>query len=106
MGTVTCVAVSHINPVRSRTLSLEQREDLQRVHFSSLLPPLMPQLIFVGMDTGYIAIYDRNSGDFIRVLEGHTQSITGLALGSEGEVLVSSSLDCTVGLWHLRSVRP
>jgi WD40 repeat protein len=106
MGSVTCVAVSHINPVRCRAMGLEQRDDLKCVDFSSPLPHLMSQLVLVGMDTGYIAIYDRTSGDFIRVLEGHSQAITDLALCSEGEVLVSTSLDCTVGLWHLRPVGP
>ena len=64
----------------------------------------LSQLVFVGMDTGFVAAYDRTSGDLIRVLEGHTAAVTGLALSSDGEVLVSSSMDCSVGLWQLRLV--
>ena len=41
--------------------------------------------------------------DHVRVLRGHTDDITALAISTKGERLVSSSDDRTVRVWNLRT---
>ncbi len=40
------------------------------------------------------------------MLQGHTRAVSSLALGADGEVLVSGSEDGTARVWDLRSRQP
>ncbi|MEM5406199.1 DUF4365 domain-containing protein [Paraburkholderia unamae] len=52
---------------------------------------------------GTVRVWNIHTGHCQRVLEGHTGSVTGLALNSDGSLLLSGSKDKTVRLWDLRT---
>ena len=49
-----------------------------------------------------LKLWDVRSGE-LRTLEGHTETVTGVAFGPLDGVLASSSLDRTVKLWDVHS---
>lgn len=58
----------------------------------------------LAMTTGRaVHVWNASTGDQIRILEGHTESITGAVFFPDGNSLASSSLDGTVRIWSLKS---
>jgi WD40 repeat protein len=49
----------------------------------------------------YVVVYDANSGDTIKSLEGHCDSIRGIAANPAGSTFASSSNDHSVIVWDL-----
>ncbi len=62
------------------------------------------QLVFLGMSSGCIAVYDVTTGELVQVLEGHAEAIISTTLNADNTVLVSTSTDRTVGVWQLAAV--
>jgi WD40 repeat protein len=52
-----------------------------------------------------IQAWDLKQRELVRVLAGHRDAVTSLALSLNGMVLISGSLDSTVRLWDLQTVR-
>ena len=48
-----------------------------------------------------VRLWDAETGDNIRTLEGHSRDVLGVAFGPEGRTLASGSLDGTVLLWEI-----
>jgi WD40 repeat protein/tRNA A-37 threonylcarbamoyl transferase component Bud32 len=48
---------------------------------------------------GYIKLWDVTTGQFVRKLEGHTDSVLSLAFSRKGDRLLSTSYDGTARLW-------
>lgn len=47
----------------------------------------------------------RESGALLRTLEGHTKWVTGIAVATDGQTIVSGSYDATLIVWELESGR-
>lgn len=52
-----------------------------------------------------IKLWDIETGELIRTLEGHTAGISDIAWSHDGEYLASASDDKTIWIWNLESVR-
>jgi WD40 repeat protein len=48
-----------------------------------------------------VSIWDLNSRQVMRRLEGHTGTVAALACDATGETLVSASYDTTLRIWNL-----
>ena len=59
--------------------------------------------IAAGTADGRVHVLDAETGEVVRVLEGHERGVTGLAFRPDGAVLASCSLDRTVRRWDPRS---
>ena len=51
----------------------------------------------------FIVIWDIETGESLMTLEGHTNTVKGIALTPDGKKLVSSSYDKTLKVWDLES---
>ncbi len=59
-------------------------------------------LAFVGLFGIAITIHSVTTPDFsIKTLKGHTESVDSVAISSNGETIVSGSLDKTIKVWNL-----
>jgi WD40 repeat protein len=52
-----------------------------------------------GPDDNTIRLWDPRTGDVLRTLSGHEGQISSLAFSPDGQLLASSSWDCTAALW-------
>ena len=57
----------------------------------------------IGRNDKTIGVWDLEAGALIRVLEGHKQTVEGIALTPDGSVLISASSDYSVGVWDVSS---
>ena len=65
---------------------------------------LKPMLIASGLSNGSIFIFDLNNDSERIKMNGHKGGVTGLLKLEENEnVLVSTSLDCTIRFWNLKT---
>ena len=46
-----------------------------------------------------IKVWDSNTGDIVRTLEGHKREVTSVAISPDGKYIVSGSNDRTVKIW-------
>jgi len=58
--------------------------------------------IFAGSIDNCIRVYNLRKGAEEGVLEGHTDSVTGVDLSKDGSYLLSNSMDQTVRMWDIR----
>lgn len=54
-------------------------------------------------DDATIKIWNRNTGELLRTLKGHTRTISALAIDPFGHILASGSYDGTIKIWNLHS---
>ncbi len=81
--------------LQSRTLNLKWKMPVTSVVFS-------PDGKSLAMGTGRaIHLWDISTGNAVKTLEGHQQSVTGVVFLPDGNSLASSSLDGTVQMWSL-----
>jgi len=59
------------------------------------------QLFTAGIDND-IKVWDMNKRSVSMVLEGHTDTVTGLRVSPDGSYLLSNSMDNTVRVWDIR----
>lgn len=50
---------------------------------------------------GYLRLWDASSGQLVRRLEGHTDTVTSVVFSRDGQRLLSSSYDATARLWNV-----
>ena len=50
-------------------------------------------------------MWDIESGEELRTLEGHTRSVTGVAVTQDGTKAISASLDNTLKVWDIESIK-
>ena len=58
-----------------------------------------------GLDNN-ITVWDLRKGEQSMSLKGHTDSVTGLALGPEGTHLLSNAADNSLRVWDMRPYAP
>ncbi|MEI6444338.1 MAG: hypothetical protein WCO29_14715, partial [Nostocales cyanobacterium ELA583] len=56
-----------------------------------------------GSDDNTVKLWDVQSGDCVRTLEGHSNWVTSVAWSGDGLTLASGSDDNTVKLWDVQS---
>jgi WD40 repeat protein len=66
-------------------------------------PPLVAVASHV-QEEPLLHLYDAETGELLRMLEGHNSRITDLAFSKDGELLLSTSLDRTVRGWLLQDI--
>jgi WD40 repeat protein len=59
--------------------------------------------IAVGSTSGDVITLDRNTGSWVAVLSGHTDSVRSVTFSSDGTLLVSGSDDKTLKLWDIQT---
>ena len=85
-------------------LELKLSDDLDYYTAHALLPSgkdHRPVAAVAGFNGGApsLGLYDGETGEMIRWLDGHSERITSLSFSPDGKRLVSVSDDCTVRLW-------
>jgi WD40 repeat protein len=50
-----------------------------------------------------VGLWDVNTGEGFKTLQGHTSQIYAIAFSSDGETLVSCSMDSTIKLWDVKT---
>jgi WD40 repeat protein len=63
------------------------------------------QMIASGHEDGSIQFWNRNTGESIRILTGHTDAVQSLAFSPDGTLLGSGSKDKTARLWTVQTGR-
>uniref|UniRef100_H2M7K1 U5 small nuclear ribonucleoprotein 40 kDa protein n=1 Tax=Oryzias latipes TaxID=8090 RepID=H2M7K1_ORYLA len=63
------------------------------------------QILSGGIDND-IKVWDLRQNKLIYNMHGHSDSVTGLSLSSEGSYLLSNSMDNTVRIWDVRPFAP
>lgn len=71
------------------------------VAFSSIASP--GKTLVSGSRDRTIKLWNLETGELIRTLNGHTGAIYSIALSSDGQTIASGSEDKTVRLWHLET---
>ncbi|MGE0680297.1 MAG: WD40 repeat domain-containing protein [Candidatus Binatia bacterium] len=61
------------------------------------------ELLAYGADSGIIFLYHVATGQIIRILEGHQNSVWSVAFTPDGQTLASGSEDNSVRLWQVSS---
>jgi WD40 repeat protein len=56
---------------------------------------------FSASDDGTVAVWDLDTGEFVRTLAGHQGAVTSVAVSTDGRLAVSASYDDTVAVWDL-----
>lgn len=54
----------------------------------------------------HFQVWDLRSNSVSLKLKGHTDSVTGLSLSSDGSYLLSNSMDNTLRIWDVRPYAP
>lgn len=84
------------------TLSIEN-EDFQRVpNISAIAISTKGQRVMCGDMAGNIAFLDLRNGSITRVMNGHEDVISTVAMRADGELSVSASLDHTLKVWNVK----
>ena len=65
--------------------------------------PQSPQWLFSGSSDGTIRIWQMDATDGSRILEGHTDQISAIAITPDGATVISASTDGTVRLWDVET---
>jgi WD40 repeat protein len=63
---------------------------------------LNDKTLATGGSDNRVSIWDLNTRQVTRRLEGHTGTVAALACDAKGETLVSASYDTTLRVWSLR----
>ncbi|XXX81942.1 pentapeptide repeat-containing protein [Sorangium sp. So ce134] len=58
-------------------------------------------MLLASAHASWIVLWDMATGSALRRLDGHSDWVTSLAFGPEGDTLVSGSEDCSVRLWDV-----
>jgi WD40 repeat protein len=56
-------------------------------------------ILFAGMGSGAIKLFDADSGQELHTLKGHGAAVNGIAVSARGELVASAASDGTVRLW-------
>jgi WD40 repeat protein len=63
--------------------------------------PSAGTMVATGHDDAAMRLWDTTHGQIVRVLEGHTRSVSALAFSPDGKVLASSGEDREIHLWNV-----
>ncbi|KAE8422921.1 hypothetical protein BDV36DRAFT_244323 [Aspergillus pseudocaelatus] len=61
------------------------------------------QIIASGSKDNTIKLWGPNTGQPLRILEGHSDSVASVVFSSDGQMLASGSYDCTIKLWDIKT---
>jgi WD40 repeat protein/serine/threonine protein kinase len=59
------------------------------------------QILAVGVETGMVYLWKVDNGKLLETMEGHLESVSGLAFSPDGLTLASSSADGTIRVWQV-----
>ena len=63
------------------------------------------KILAIGGENGRLTLWNAETGQWIRRLDGHHSLITDLAFSQNGQILATSSLDSSVKIWQIHSGR-
>ena len=63
------------------------------------------KLVVSASDDKTLKVWDLESGQALRTLEGHSEWVDGVAVRQDGKLAVSASWDKTLRVWDLESDR-
>jgi WD40 repeat protein len=74
-----------------------------RARYTASLFALSPteSLAALAAEDGTITLINTHNGEIVRQIEAHTDRILALAFSPDGQLLASSSQDCTIRLWDV-----
>lgn len=88
------------------TLEIRRRSDgalwVRHPAVTSALSPI-ENLLALADAEGVITLLDVNTGEVVRQIQAHTDTIFALAFSPDGQLLASSSQDCTIRLWAVKT---
>ena len=91
-----------VSPTR-RGKPIKILEDCHDGAITSLALSVDGRIAVSGSDDYTLCVWNLESGECIKVLEGHKNAITSVALSADGRLAVSAGRDKTLRLWNLDS---
>lgn len=80
---------------------LEEWKDSSLVFSITFSPD--SQILVIGSAHGKIKLWNLETGELLRSLEGHSENVNSITISSDGQILVSGSGNGEIKLWNLRT---
>lgn len=62
--------------------------------------------VYAGGIDNVVKVWDLRKGEMVMMLEGHSDTVTGMSLSPDGSYLLTNSMDCTLRIWDMRPYAP
>ena len=62
--------------------------------------------VYAGGIDNVVKVWDLRKGEMCMMLEGHSDTVTGMSLSPDGSYLLTNSMDCTLRIWDMRPYAP
>ena len=62
--------------------------------------------VYAGGIDNVVKVWDLRKGEMVMMLEGHSDTVTGMSLSPDGSYLLTNSMDCTLRIWDMWPYAP